>query len=46
LYPLGLQHFVLRLEGIGDVLQEDQAKDDVLVLGGVHAAAQRIGHPP
>jgi hypothetical protein len=23
------------LEGVGDVLEEDQAEDDVLVLGGV-----------
>ena len=37
---------VLLLEGVGDVLEEDQAEDDVLVLGGVHAAAQRVGHLP
>ena len=37
---------VLCLEGVGDVLEEDQAKDDVLVLGSVHAAAQRVGHLP
>ena len=34
------------LERVGDVLEEDQAKDDVLVLGGVHAAAQGVGHAP
>ena len=34
------------LEGIGDVLQEDQSEDDVLVLGGVHRAAQGVGHRP
>ena len=34
------------LEGVGDVLEEDQAEDDVLVFGGVHAAAQRVGHLP
>ena len=34
------------LEGVGDVLEEDQAEDDVLVLGGVHAAAQCVGHLP
>ena len=43
---LGNELGVVLLEGVGDVLQEDQAKDDVLVLGGVHAAAQRVGHPP
>jgi hypothetical protein len=37
---------VLRLEGVGDVLEEDQAEHDMLVLGGVHAAAQRVGHLP
>ena len=34
------------LEGVRDVLEEDQAKDDVLVLGGVHAATQRVGGLP
>ena len=34
------------LKGVGDVLQEDQPQHDVLVLGGVHAAAQGVGHPP
>jgi len=34
------------LEGVGDVLEEDQVEDDVLVLGGVHAAAQGVGHLP
>jgi len=33
-------------EGVRDVLQEDEAKDDVLVLPGVHAAAKRVGHAP
>ena len=37
---------VLGLEGIGDVLQEDEAEDDVLVLGGVHVVAQRICRLP
>jgi hypothetical protein len=35
LVPLGLELGVLRLEGVGDVLEEDQAEDDVLVLGSV-----------
>ena len=43
---LGLELGVLLLEGVGDVLEEDQAEDDVLVLGGVHAAAERVGHLP
>ena len=37
---------VLRLEGVGDVLEEDQAEDDVLVLGRVHVVAQRVGGGP
>jgi hypothetical protein len=37
---------VLFLEGVGDVLEEDEAEDDVLVLSGVHAAAERVGHLP
>ena len=34
------------LEGVGDVLEEDQTEHDVLVLGGVQAAAQGVGHAP
>ena len=41
-----LQLRVGLLEGIGDVLEEDQAEDDVLVLGGVHAAPEGVGHLP
>jgi len=33
-------------EGVGDVLEEDQAEDDVFVLGGIHAAAEGVGHGP
>ena len=33
-------------EGVGDVLQEDEAKDNVLVLSCVHRAAQGVCHPP
>jgi hypothetical protein len=29
-----------------DVLQKDQAEDDVLVLGGVHRPAQGVRHLP
>ena len=46
LAPLGEHGRVALLEGVGDVLQEDQPEDDMLVLGGVHRAAQRVGHRP
>ena len=36
----------LLLEGIRDVLEEDQAEHDVFVLGSVHVGSQRIGGPP
>ena len=41
-----LQRRVALLEGVGDVLEEDEAQDDVLVLGGVHVVAQRVGRGP
>jgi len=41
-----LEGFVSFLEGIGDVLQEDQAEDDVLVLGGVHIASELVRRLP
>ena len=34
------------LEAVGDVLEEDQAEDDVLVLGRLLVAAQRVGGVP
>ena len=34
------------LEGVGDVFEEDQAEDDVLVLRRVHVVAQRVGGRP
>ena len=37
---------VLSLEGVGDVLEEDQPEEHVLVLGRVHVVAQRIGSRP
>ena len=43
---LGLQPRVHLKEGVGDVLEEDEAEDDVLVLGGVHAAPKGVSHPP
>jgi len=36
---VGLELGVLRLEGVTDVLEEDQPQDDVLVLGRVHVVA-------
>src|SRR5258708_1272726 len=46
LLALGVQLGVLGLEGVGDVLQEDQAEDDVFVLGRVHVVAQGVGGGP
>ncbi len=40
----GLEPSMLLLERVGDVLEEDEAEDDVLVLGGVHGTAQGVGH--
>ncbi len=34
------------LEGIGDVFEEDQAEDNVLVFGGVHVSTEQIGGRP
>ena len=44
--PFGIEAGVHLLEGVGDVLQEDEAEDDMLVFGRVHAAAQGVGHAP
>ncbi len=43
---VGHEGRVLLLEGIGDVLQEDEAEDDVLVLGRVHVVPQLVGGGP
>jgi hypothetical protein len=43
---LGDELRVLFLEGVGDVLEEDQTEHHVLILGGVHAAAQGVGSLP
>jgi len=37
---------VLLLEGVRDVLEKDQAQDDMLVLRRIHAPAKRIGGRP
>ena len=34
------------VESIADVLEEDQAENDVFVLGRVHAGAQLVGRGP
>jgi hypothetical protein len=34
------------LEGVRDVIEEDEAEHDVLVLGSVHRAAERVGLLP
>ena len=36
----------LGTEGVGDLLDEDQAEHQVLVLGGVHVGAQLVGGGP
>ena len=46
LAPLRFQDGMSLLEGVGDVLEEDQPQHDVLVLGGVQRAAQGVGHAP
>ena len=43
---LGLELVAAGLEGVGDVLEEEQAEDDVLVLGGVDLPAQGVGGLP
>lgn len=35
-----------RVEGVGDVLEKEQAEDDVFVLGGVHVGPQQVGGVP
>jgi len=40
------QRSVPFLEGVGDVLEEQQAEGDVPVLGRFHIAAQGLGHLP
>ena len=42
----GFEPGVGLFEGVGDVLEEDEAEDDVFVFGGVHAAPEGVGHAP
>ena len=37
---------VVFLEGVGDVFEEDEAEDDVLVFRRVHVVAQLVGGEP
>ena len=46
LVSLGLKFGIRLLEGIGNLLEEDEAQYDVLVFGGVHAASEGVGHAP
>ncbi len=39
----GQERLVLGLEGIGDVLKEDEPERDVLIVAGLHVAAQLVG---
>ena len=43
---LGLDLLATLVEGVGDVLEEDEPEDDVLVLRRVHRAAQLVGGLP
>ena len=40
------QRSVPFLDGVGDVLEEQQAEGNVPVLGRVHVAAQGVSHLP
>jgi hypothetical protein len=42
----GEQLGVMLVEGVGDVLEEDQAEDDVLVFCRVHVVAELVGGEP
>jgi hypothetical protein len=41
-----VQRFLPLFEGVGDVLQEDQAQHHVLVDGGIQVGAQLVGGGP
>lgn len=41
-----LQLLVLGLKGVGDVFQEDQPENYMLVLGGVHVPAELVSSTP
>src|SRR5690606_5823903 len=43
---LSLVAGMMFLKGVGDVLQEDEAENNVLVLGRVHRSAQGVTHLP
>ena len=43
---LGHQLGVQRLEGVGDVFEEDEAEEDVFIFGGVDVLAQLVGRFP
>src|SRR4030067_2254830 len=43
---MGDQPGAMLLKGVRNVLQEDEAQDDVLVLGGVHVVAELVRRLP
>jgi hypothetical protein len=43
---VGIERGVFLLEGVRDVLQENETEDDVFVLGRVHVVAQLVGCLP
>jgi len=42
----GLEDGLAAGEDVGDVLEKDEAQDDVLVLGRVHVGAKPVGRLP
>ncbi len=43
---LGLEASAVGLKSVGDVLEEDKPQHDMLILGGVHGAAQGVSGRP
>ena len=46
LFPFAFEEGVPLLESIGDVFQEEETENDMLVFGRVHTAPQGVGHAP
>ncbi len=46
LSTLSLERRMMLLKGVRNIFEEDQAEDNVFVLGSIHAAAKRVGHFP
>ncbi len=45
-HRLDAKRFLAGLKGIRNILEEEQTKDNVLVFGGIHRAAQRVRGSP